>query len=172
MKHSLEKRLEVVQRYLNGEASTFLEKESGIDHGEIVAYSLRFQRDGMAGLEDRPGRWWKASEKRAAVMDYVNESLTLAEVAVKHEVSIGTLKDWLRTYRRHGIDSLKDRLFFPRLRSLMAKLQKDPSNMTKEELQDLVKDLAAENALLKKVKALVEKREAQEYAIGSKPSKN
>lgn len=54
----------------------------------------------------------------------------------------------------------------------MAKSQKDPSKMTKEELQDLVKDLAAENALLKKVKALVEKREAQEREIGSKPSTN
>lgn len=172
MKHSLEKRLEVVQRYLNGEGATFLEKQSGIDHCEIVAYALRFQRDGLAGLEDRPGRWWKAAEKRAAVMDYVNESLTLAEVAVKHEVSIGTLKDWLRTYRRHGIDSLKDRLFLPRLKSLMAKLQKDPSKMTREELQELVKDLAAENALLKKVKALVEKRAAREHATGSKPSKN
>ena len=54
----------------------------------------------------------------------------------------------------------------------MAKSQKDPSDMTKEELQYLVKDLAAENALLKKVKALVEKREAQKHVTGSKPSKN
>ena len=54
----------------------------------------------------------------------------------------------------------------------MAKLQKDPSKMTREELQELVKDLAAENALLKKVKALVEKRAAREHATGSKPSKN
>ena len=153
MKHSFEKRLEVVQRYLNGEASTYLEKESGIDHSEIVVYALRFQRDGIAGLEDRPNRWWTATEKRAAVMDYVNESLTLAEVAVEHDVSVGTLKVWLREYRLHGINSLKDRQFFPRLRSLMAKLQRDPAKMTKEELQDLVKDLAAENALLKKVKA-------------------
>lgn len=172
MKHSLEKRLEAVQRYLNGEASTFLEKELGIDHSEIVVYALRFKKDGIAGLEDRPGRWWTAEEKRATVMDYVNESLTLAEVAVKHDVSFGTLKVWLRTYRREGIDSLKDRHFFPRLKSLMARFEKDPTKMTKEELQELVKDLAAENALLKKVKALVEKREAQEQATGSKPSKN
>ena len=171
-KHSLEKRLEAVQRYLKGEASTFLEKETGIDHNEIVAYALRFKKYGMAGLEDRPNRWWTAVEKRAAVMDYVNKSLTLAEVAVKHDVSIGTLKAWLRIYRREGIDSLKDRQFFPRMRSLMARFEKDLTKMTNEELQELVKDLAAENALLKKVKALVEKREAQEHATGSKPSKN
>ena len=54
----------------------------------------------------------------------------------------------------------------------MAKLRKDPSNMSEAELRELVKDLSAENALLKKVKALVEKRGAQEHATGSKPSKN
>ena len=172
MRHSLEERLVAVQRYLKGESSTFLEKQTGIDHQEIVAYALRYQRDGMAGLEDRPGRWWSAEEKRAAVMDYINESLTLAEIAVKHNVSIGTLKSWIRTYRHYGIDSLKERQFFPRLWSLMAKLRKDPSQMSKEDLQELVKDLAAENALLKKVKALVEEREAQKHETGSKPSKN
>lgn len=54
----------------------------------------------------------------------------------------------------------------------MAKSRKDPAEMTKEELQERLKDLEAENALLKKVKALVEKREAQEQKIGSKPSTN
>ena len=43
---------------------------------------------------------------------------------------------------------------------------------TIKELRERVKDLEAENALLKKVKALVEKREAQLRGTGSKPSKN
>ena len=46
------------------------------------------------------------------------------------------------------------------------------ANEVIKELQEKVKDLEAENALLKKVKALVEKREAQLREIGSKPSKN
>jgi hypothetical protein len=48
---------------------------------------------------------------------------------------------------------------------------KAASEMIKE-LREKVKDLEAENALLKKVKALVEKREAQLRETGSKPSKN
>ena len=41
-----------------------------------------------------------------------------------------------------------------------------------ERLREEVEDLRTENALLKKVKALVEEREARWREIGQKPSKN
>jgi hypothetical protein len=51
--------------------------------------------------------------------------------------------------------------------------KKKPEEMTELELLQLrVKELEAENALLKKVKALVEAREARLKEIGRKPSKN
>ena len=51
--------------------------------------------------------------------------------------------------------------------------KKEPDEMTELELLQLrVKELEAENALLKKVKALVEAREARLREIGRKPSKN
>ena len=51
--------------------------------------------------------------------------------------------------------------------------KKKPEEMTDLELLQLrVKELEAENALLKKVKALVEEREARLREIGRKPSKN
>ena len=51
--------------------------------------------------------------------------------------------------------------------------KKKPDEMTELELLQLrVKELEAENALLKKVKALVEAREARLKEIGRKPSKN
>ena len=51
--------------------------------------------------------------------------------------------------------------------------KKKPEEMTELELLQLrVKELEAENALLKKVKALVEEREARLREIGQKPSKN
>ena len=45
-KHSIEERLSAVQRYLNGEASTFIEKQTGIDHHDIIVYAMRYRRDG------------------------------------------------------------------------------------------------------------------------------
>ena len=171
-RHSIEERLAAVQRYLNGEASTLIAKQTGIDHHDIIVYAMRYQREGMAGLEDRLRRERTQKEKLEAINDYLKESLTLEEIAIKHDVSIGCFKGWMRTYRSGNAESLRNKRFAPKTKTVMAKSRKDPSKMTKEELQDLVKDLAAENALLKKVKALVEKREAQGHATGSKPSKN
>ena len=51
--------------------------------------------------------------------------------------------------------------------------KKKPDEMTELELLQLrVKELEAENALLKKVKVLVEAREARLREIGRKPYKN
>ena len=51
--------------------------------------------------------------------------------------------------------------------------KKKPEEMTDLELLQLrVKELEAENALLKKVKALVEARDTRLREIGRKPSKN
>ena len=70
------------------------------------------------------------------------------------------------------MEELEDKRFKPLREKLMATVPKGLDKMTNEELQELVKNLSAENALLKKVKALVEKREAPKQEIGSKPSKN
>lgn len=40
-KHSIEERLSAVQRYLNGEASTFIEKQTGINRHDIIVYAMR-----------------------------------------------------------------------------------------------------------------------------------
>lgn len=172
IKHSFRKRLAAVQRYLNGEAATHIAKQTGIDHHDVIVYSMRYQKEGVKGLEDRHPKLRTVKEKMSAINDYLKESLTLEEIAVKHDVSVGTFKGWVRAYKKFGPDSLKDQRTDRSRRTLMTRLQKDPSQMTHEELQELVKDLAAENALLKKVKALVEKRDAQKYKTGSKPSKN
>ena len=51
--------------------------------------------------------------------------------------------------------------------------QKTVEQMTElERLQKEVQELRTENALLKKVRALVEERNARLYEIGHKPSKN
>jgi cell division protein FtsB len=54
----------------------------------------------------------------------------------------------------------------------MAKRKKEASLSELEELRARVEYLEAENALLKKVKALVEARDAHLKGIGQKPSTN
>lgn len=172
-RHSIQERLVAVTRYLNGEPSTLVAKQTGIDHHDIISYAKRYERDGLAGLEDRPKIHRTSMEKKAVVEEYLRESLTLEEIAFKYETSVGSIKQWVRAYKRNDKEYFRDNKresYY--IQYHMAKSRKDPAEMTKEELQERLKDLEAENALLKKVKALVEKREAQEQKIGSKPSTN
>ena len=172
-KRTVQERLEIVQRFLAGEPATSIQKQTGMDHNDIEIYALRYQKDGISGLSDKPTtRRRSIEEKLAAVHDYLNESLSLNEIAIKYDTCLWSLKSWMRAYRRGGMEELEDKRFKPLREKLMATVPKGLDKMTNEELQELVKNLSAENALLKKVKALVEKREAPKQEIGSKPSKN
>ena len=85
------------------------------------------------------------------------------------------LYQWRKLAKTQGYDALA--ITRPRGRppknDMGRPRKKKPEEMTELELLQLrVKELEAENALLKKVKALVEEREARLREIGRKPSKN
>ena len=76
-------------------------------------------------------------------------------------------------YDQGGIDALRADGRGRHRKNMGRPRKKKPEDMTELELLQLrVKELEAENALLKKVKALVEAREARLKEIGRKPSKN
>lgn len=106
-------------------------------------------------------------QKKAAVEDILKKGLSLSEVALKYDISRDTLKRWVKVYQEQGKAGLN------RKRAMKKRRQ-----ITETELDELEKlrkrneYLEAENALLKKVKALVEERENRLRAIGRGPSKN
>ena len=90
-------------------------------------------------------------------------------------MSSSQISEWKRIARVNGYDGLS--IIRPKGRppknDMGRPRKKKPDEMTELELLQLrVKELEAENALLKKVKALVEAREARLREIGRKPSKN
>ena len=94
---------------------------------------------------------------------------------MKYNVSTNRIYVWQRIAKTQGYDALA--ITRPRGRppknDMGRPRKKKPEEMTELELLQLrVKELEAENALLKKVKALVEEREARLREIGRKPSKN
>ena len=109
------------------------------------------------------------------VSEHLIESVSLTELSAKYLVARSAIMRWCKVAREQGYEHLtvfktrgrppKDDMGRPR--------KKKPEEMTELELLQLrVKELEAENALLKKVKALVEAREARLKEIGRKPSKN
>ena len=106
-------------------------------------------------------------EKQAIVMDITNNKLTLSAASAKYLIPMHTIDCWLKAYYTKGLKGLE--------RKQMAKKKKVYTEAELDELEMLRRRneyLEAENALLKKVKALVEEREARLRATGRKPSKD
>ena len=107
-------------------------------------------------------------EKVSIVEDIRKNGLSLSMASLKYNKSVDALKRWIETYKEKG------EVGFIRTRTAMAK-NRQRTEAELDELERLRKRneyLEAENALLKKVKALVEEREARLRAIGRRPSKD
>ena len=88
----------------------------------------------------------------------MEKALPLNEICLKYDVSESAIRNW------HKIEGKPPQP--------MAKRKKEASLSELEELRTRVEYLEAENALLKKVKALVEARDAHLKGTGQKPSTN
>ena len=135
-------------------------------------YVNRYARYGKDGLKPRVSRVTPLEVKMQAVREYLEHCVSLPELADKYDVDRKTIRIWAQTFEKQGSEALRDKRNDPRPSLPMYTGNDKTASETIKELRERVKDLEAENALLKKVKALVEKREAQLRETGSKPSKN
>lgn len=170
--HSFETRLQSVLRYLAGESADRISKDTGIDDHYIVLYATRYKTYGASGLFRQPNVKATYELKLEIIEAVETKLLSLSDISVQYGVSISSIKKWLSISRRYGIRSLSEIKPRGRPSKDMAKQQsKDPLSEL-EKLQAEVRYLRAENDLLKKVKALVEKKDVQNKKSGHKPSKN
>ena len=90
------------------------------------------------------------------------------------DIASSVLANWVRLAEREGFEALAPRkLGRPKTGGNMTKrLPKEEYEKENERLRKENERLRLENLLLKKVRALVEEREARNRAIGRKPSKN
>lgn len=111
-----------------------------------------------------------ASEKYLCIVEVLNNELSLREASLKHEIQVDTLREWYRAYLLHGMEGLerKNKSGIMARKKVYTEAQLDEL----ERLRRRNEYLEAENALLKKVKALVEEREARLRATGQKPSRD
>ena len=109
-----------------------------------------------------------AEEKYRCIAEVVNKELSLSQASLKHDKPHDTLRVWYNAYLRDGMQGLE-----PKRKSMAKKKAYTPEQLDElEMLRRRNEYLEAENALLKKVKALVEEREARLRATGRKPSKD
>ena len=175
MKFSYEIRLKAVKSYLSGCSESQVTKQYGVNRTDLFIWVERFRQHGEEGLQRQP--YFKATKelRLQIVSEHLIESVSLTELSAKYLIGHTTISRWCKLAREQGYEHLatfKTRGRPPK-EDMGRPKKKKPEEMTELELLQLrVKELEAENALLKKVKALVEAREARLKEIGRKPSKN
>ena len=174
-KHGYAERLKYMHMLENGFSINYIHEYYGVDKALLLHLWVRFQSEGPSGLIKKKNIKADYAFKLQVVRDIEENHLTLVDASLKYNVSSSRIYVWQKIVRTQGYDALA--ITRPRGRppknDMSRPKKKKPEEMTELELLQLrVKELEAENALLKKVKALVEAREARLKEIGRKPSKN
>ena len=144
-------------------------QELHVDGKSLKVWYSKYKEGGeLALLRPEQEHHRSIEEKVQIIEDIVANNLSLSDASMKHQLDVKTLRQWRKTYLESGAAGLM------RKNKSMAKKKV----YTAEQLDELEmlrrrnEYLEAENALLKKVKALVEAREARLRATGRKPSKD
>jgi transposase-like protein len=166
-KYNYPERVAAMRMLADGHSFNYVKKETGIDHFLLYRLWEKYTAGGeLALLEDKPRR--RTYEEKLLIMrDLVENGVSLKTVSLKYDICVVTLMRWRKKYIEKGPEGLVSQ------RKKMPKKKKTAAELDElERLRKRNEYLEAENALLKKVKALVEEREARLRAIGRGPSKN
>ena len=174
-KHGYAERLKYMHMLENGCSIEYIHKNHGIGKCLLGQLWARYQSEGPSGLLKKQNVKADYAFKVNVLRDIKENHLTLVDASLKYNVSSSQICVWQKIARTQGYDALA--ITRPRGRPQKNDMgrprKKKPEEMTElERLRYENECLRAENALLKKVKALVEAREARLREIGRKPSKN
>ena len=154
-----------------GHSLNYIEKHLQVNRVSIKLARQRYLSGGEQALLQPLHQSHVSLERKLQIVREVEQKrLSLPEVAYKHLIQPATVRRWVRAYRQSGVSGLARKRV---TNSMKKKRQRTEAEL--DELEMLRKRneyLEAENALLKKVKALVEEREARLREIGRKPSKD
>lgn len=170
--HSLVTKQEIIRLYREGYGCVRISKKVQVSESQVKRLVNRYLKYGLSGLTKLPTLRYSPALKLEVVGQVLEKCLSCEHVALQYKISESAVARWVRLVRANGSDSLS--LIKPHGRppKIMERPRKTEPQTELEILKEKVARLEAENALLKKVKALVEQRDAQLQKIGQKPSKN
>lgn len=161
-KYSPETKLAVVNHYLSGKdgeertASRF-----GVERTSVRRWVRVWQLHGTEGLSGKNNHH-SAEFKLAVVRAVISDHLTLREAAARFNLSAETVvRHWVCVYNDAGAEGLLNIQRgrpgkMTKQKSTPPLTDKEPENLSPEELRAELRYLRAENAYLKKLKALVQ----------------
>ena len=169
MKYSLEFKIECVEKYLNGKhistpGKTTNQRKTFLRH--VRCWAKNYEDLGIEGLKHSSTNINWNQEKRFELVAKVLAGNSISTVAKQAHINDGQLYQWVKRYEEKGMDGLQLRK--GRKPKMPRGTKKDSTKLTKSEKEELIllrekaKYLEMENEYLKKLDALVTKREAEE----------
>lgn len=171
-KHTFEKKLSIVSHVKNGIPISRISREYGIHERMILEWVRKHDRFGDQGLHKQPNTRATGKFKEETVRLIIEKNISLPEVVLQYGVSISALEAWVKAVRIDGYQVLHIQNKRGRPVKSMVRVKKQEPKTKLDKLQVENARLRAEIALLKKVKALVEEREAHEHMTGLRPSRD
>ena len=171
-KHDHSALLKYMHMLEEGYSINYIYEKFGINFHRLSKLWELYKKHGATVLHRQANIRSNSEFRQTVVLDIENNNITLVQASIKYGVSVSRLSIWLKTYRHGGIEALSitRKRGRPPGMGRPKKVQKPETEL--ERLRREVQELKTENALLKKVKALVEEREARLRAIGRGQSEN
>lgn len=167
MKYSWEFKLECVSKYKNGEriptpGKAKSRRDDFLKH--VRAWAKAYEDLGIDGLKHSPTNKDWTPEERFALVAKVLAGNSITSVAKNAHLNSGQLSAWVRRYNERGMGGLQCRKGRPSMKEKKPKKPRPPASESEELrlLRERNEYLEMENEYLKKLDALVSKREAAE----------
>ncbi len=173
-KHTFEDRLKYMQMLENDFTINYIHRHYGISSELLQRLWFRYQTKGANALKKKRSTTLSVDQRLKAIRDFEENKLSLCDVLNKYEISAHAFYSWRKLYASGGEQALIEHKTRGKPPKSMARPKKKTwAEMTElERLQQENMELKTEIALLKKVRALVEERNARLREIGRRPSKN
>lgn len=176
-KYSDQQRLEAVLDVLEkGLSLCEVARRLGTDHKNVRRWVAFYEQYGAKGIVSIEKKTSYSGDFKSSVVRYMHENhLSLFETALKFGIpNDSVVLAWDRLYESEGVSALfrdnRGKMKKPHKKKQQARAK--PVKTTKDELVEELEFLRAENAYLKKLRALVEQRLSQENGNMPKPSKD
>ena len=168
--------MEALKLLQSGESLKSVSTQLGISSGELQTWSLIFEKEGEKGLGAYPKNICTDAIKRKIICRYDGKSVPLHTLSAKYSVPYSSVSRCVSTYKRKGWSGVEGAKID--MTEVMQSGDSLEEALTKAELKNKLKVamneleyLRAENALLKKVKALMEAEERKNRR-SHKPSRH
>lgn len=171
-KHTYADRLKYMHMLEEGYSVNYIHVHYGINKQLLAQLWEAFQHVDPKALSKKSYTKAIIDRKLCAIRDFEEKHLPLMEILSKYDISESALRSWRKKYCTGG-EALLSEDKRGRPPGMGRPKKKMADQMTElERLQKENQELKTELALLKKVRALVEERNARLYEIGHRSSKD